>query len=154
MTPGDAALPITFGDLMDFPRDPIACMRRLMRTHGDIAALDDGEQRIIFAFGPEYNRTIQCDPRFHSRFFAIRGPKKSAQRRTTCGLLNMDGEAHRKHRRIVMTPFAKRVLPSYHEPVSSLITELLDSWSVGEVRDLHKDMTAFMLRVTSAILFG
>jgi cytochrome P450 len=154
MSATDAALPISYGDLMDFTRDPIACMRRLFRKHGEIAALDDGEQRIVFAFGPEHNRTVQCDPRFHSRFFAIRGPKHSAQRRTTCGLLNMNGDVHRRHRRLVMGPFTKRVIPNYHETVSELIVELLDTWSVGDVRDLHAEMTAFMLRVTSAILFG
>jgi cytochrome P450 len=150
----DAELPVTHGDLMDFTRDPIGLMRRLVSKHGDVAALDDGEQRIVFAFGPEHNRTVQCDPRFHSRFFAIRGPKKSAQRRTTCGLLNMNGDTHRRHRRMAMGPFTRRAIPNYHPTVSSLITELLETWQVGEVRDLHADMTAFMLRVTSAILFG
>ena len=48
MMPTDAALPISFGDLMDFPKDPIGCMRQLFREHGEIAALDDGEQRICF----------------------------------------------------------------------------------------------------------
>lgn len=154
MTPMDSGLPVTHGDLMDFPRDPIRCMRRLMREHGEVAALDDGEQRVVFAFGPENNRFVQCDPRFHSQFFAIRGPKKSAQRRTTCGLLNMNGPTHRRHRRMAMGPFSRRSIPNYHPAVSELISELLDGWEVGQVRDLHADMTAFMLRVTSAILFG
>jgi cytochrome P450 len=154
MTPTDTGLPITHGDLMDFPRDPVACMRRMYRKHGDVSALDDGEQRFYFAFGPELNRFVQCDPRFHSRFFAIRGPKNSAQRRTTCGLLNMNGDTHRRHRRLAMQPFSKRSLPNYHPTVSGLIAELLETWQVGEVRDLHADMTAFMLRVVSAILFG
>jgi len=154
MTPANAGLPISHGDLMEFPRDPIACMRRLFRKHGDVAALEDGDQRVIFVFGPEHNRTVQCDPRFHSRFFSIRGPRNSAQRRTTCGLLNMNGDTHRRHRRLAQQPFAKRSLPSYHPTVSGLISELVDGWRIGEVRDLHADMTAFMLRVVSAILFG
>ena len=154
MNPSDAGSPISYGDLMEFPRDPIACMRRLFRKHGDVAALDDGEQRVYIAFGPEHNHTVQCDPRFHSRFFSIRGPKNSAQRRTTCGLLNMNGDTHRRHRRLAMQPFSKRSLPNYHPTVSGLISDLLDGWRVGEVRDLHADMTAFMLRVVSAMLFG
>ena len=154
MTPTDAALPVTYGDLMDFPRDPIACMRRQFREHGELSVLDDGDQRIVFAFGPENNRFVQCDPRFESRFFAIRGPRNSSQRRTTCGLLNMNGETHRRQRRLVAQPFSKKVIRNYHPTVESLIEELLDTWQVGEVRDLHADMTAYMLRVVSAILFG
>lgn len=154
MTPADAVLPVTYGDLMDFPRDPIACMRRQFHKHGELSILDDGEQKIVFAFGPENNRFVQCDPRFESRFFAIRGPKNSAQRRTTCGLLNMNGETHRRHRRLVSQPFSKRVIPSYHATVATLLDEMLGSWKVGDVRDLHGEMTAYMLRVVSAILFG
>lgn len=150
----DAAMPISIGDLMEFPRDPIGCMRRLYDEHGEVAALDDGEQRLHFAFGPENNRTVQCDPRFHSHFFAIRGSKHSAQRRTTCGLLNMNGEKHRRHRRLAMGPFTKKSLPNYHSIVSTLTSGMLDEWKIGEMRDLHTDMTEFMLRVTSAILFG
>ena len=147
-------LPVTHGDLMDFPRDPVACMRKLYRAHGDAAVLTDGDQKLFFAFGPENNRLVQCDPRFESRFFAIRGPKNSAQRRTTCGLLNMNGETHRRQRRLVAQPFGKKVIPNYHPTVSALVSELIDGWNVGEVRDMHADMTAFMLRVVSAILFG
>lgn len=152
--PTDSGLPITQGDLMSFPRDPIQCMRAIERAHGEISALDDGEQRLHFAFGPENNRIVQCDPRFFSHFFAIRGGKKSAQRRTTCGLLNMNGDTHRRHRRMAMGPFSKRSIPNYHPAVAELIEEMLDDWRIGEVRDLHADMTEFMLRVTSAILFG
>ncbi len=152
--PHAPGLPVTHGDLMDFPRDPIACMRKLYRAHGDAAVLTDGEQKVFFAFGPENNRLVQCDPRFESRFFAIRGPKNSAQRRTTCGLLNMNGETHRRQRRLVAQPFGKKVLPNYHPTVAAHVSELIDGWQVGEVRDLHADMTAFMLRVVSAIVFG
>ena len=152
--PTDSGLPITHGDLMSFPRDPIQCMRAMESAHGEISALDDGEQRLHFAFGPENNRFVQCDPRFFSHFFAIRGGKNSAQRRTTCGLLNMNGETHRRHRRMAMVPFSKRSIPNYHPAVAELIKEMLDGWRIGEVRDLHADMTEFMLRVTSAILFG
>ncbi len=145
---------VSRGDLREFTRDPVACMRRLHRAHGDVAALEHDGQRLVFAFGPENNRFVQCDPRFESRFFAIRGPKNSPQRRTTCGLLNMNGETHRRHRRMVMQPFGKRVVPSYHPTVAALASELIDDWNVGDVRDLHADMTAYMLRVVSAILFG
>ncbi len=154
MNVADAVLPISYGDLMDFPRDPIACMQKQYRAHGELSILDDGQQRIVFAFGPENNRFVQCDPRFESRFFAIRGPKRSAQRRTTCGLLNMNGETHRRHRRLVSQPFSKRVIPNYHATVETLLDELLATWQIGEVRDLHSEMTAYMLRVVSAILFG
>ena len=81
-------------------------MRRLCEEHGRLAALEENRARIVFAFGPEYNQRILSDIKtFHSQFFAIRGPKNSAQRRLTCGLLSMNGEDHKRNRRIVMGPF-------------------------------------------------
>ncbi|MGH7128354.1 MAG: cytochrome P450, partial [Planctomycetaceae bacterium] len=148
-------LPITFGRLMDFPDDPIVCMRRLHETHGDIAGLHEDGQMLVFVFSPEYNQRVLSDAKtFHSRFFSIRGPRRSPHRRLTSGLLSMNGDEHRAHRRMVMSPFAKRALPDHREPVCQLAREMLDDWQPGQVRDLHADMNQFMLRVTSAILFG
>lgn len=150
-----AELPITHGSLVDFPRDPIACMRALYERHGRLAALEENGARIVFAFGPEYNQRILSDTKtFHSQFFAIRGPKNSSQRRLTAGLLSMNGEAHKRNRRIVMGPFQKRSIETYRNSLVGLIEEMLDGWRPGQVRNIFADMTQFMLRVTSSVLFG
>src|SRR5437868_8083572 len=75
-------VPISNGRLLDFARDPRVCMQRLYREHGLIAALEDEGNRLYFVFGPEYNRRLLSDTEtFHARFFALRGPRNSAQRR-------------------------------------------------------------------------
>ncbi|MCA9115197.1 MAG: cytochrome P450 [Planctomycetaceae bacterium] len=148
-------LPVTHGSLLDFPADPGACMEQLQQTHGNLASLKDGSQQIVFVFGPEWNQRVLTDTQtFHSRFFSIRGPRRSAQRRLTCGLLSMNGEEHREHRRIVMQPFQRRAISGYQEATHRLTLDLLNEWKPGQVRDMHQEMTQFMLRVTSAILFG
>jgi cytochrome P450 len=153
--PAQNGLPITHGSLTDFPRDPIACMRSLYERHGHLAALDDNGARIVFAFGPEYNQRILSDTKtFHSQFFAIRGPKNSSQRRLTCGLLSMNGETHKRNRRIVMGPFQKRSIETYRDSLVVLIDQMLDEWRPGQLRNIFADMTQFMLRVTSSVLFG
>lgn len=148
-------LPITYGSLMDFPRDPIACMRRLYDRHGRLAVFEEKGARIVFAFGPEHNQRILSDPQgFHSRFFAIRGPKHSAQRRLTCGLLSMNGEEHKRNRRIVMGPFQKRAIELYRDALVEQIEDTIAAWRPGQLRNVSADMTQFMLRVTSNLLFG
>ena len=151
-----STLPVTRGDLREFPADPAGCMMRLHREHGPLAQLrgDDG-MALTFAFDPEHNRTVLSDgKRFHSKFFAVRGSRKSAQRRVTSGLLTMNGRDHKRHRRMVMEPFAKKVIPQYHEALSGLTGELLDGWTAGETVDVHAEMNAYMRKLTSAILFG
>lgn len=148
-------LPITEGSLLEFPRDPIACMRRLYCRHGDVAALQEGQQQIVFSFSPRFNQQVLTETEiFHSRFFSIRGPKNSAQRRLTCGLLSMNGSDHRRHRRMVMGPFSKKSIEGYAPSLGELTEEMLADWAPGQVRNIFPDMTRLMLRITSTILFG
>jgi len=148
-------LPITKGRIADFAADPAICMRKLWTTHGEVAALEEGNHRLYFVFGPTYTRQVLSDSqRFHSQFFAIRGPRKSAQRRVTSGLLTMNGETHKQHRRVVMGPFQKRSISAYHQTVVEVARDATEDWKAGQVRDLASDMTQYMLRLTSSILFG
>jgi cytochrome P450 len=153
MTPD--ILPISQGRLADFTDDPVACMRRLHRTHGSLAVLEEDRQRLVFAFGPRYVQQILGDTHtYHARFFAVRGSKKSPQRRLTCGILSMNGEEHKRHRRLVMGPFQKTSVLNYRDGLSNLAERMVARWQEGEVRDVHRDMTEYMLRVTSNLLFG
>jgi cytochrome P450 len=148
-------LPVTFGEIADFARDPYACMQRLWQEHGEVSALQEGDQRVYFVFGPDFNRQVLTDTqRFHSRFFAIRGPKNSPQRRLTSGLLSMNGEQHKQHRRLVQEPFQKRAIVGYHDAVLGVSEEMTRQWSPGATLDINEEMTRYMLRLTSLIVFG
>jgi len=150
-----ADLPVTQGRLLDFPDDPFTCMRQLHQFHGNIAGLEEEGQRLIFVFGPHYNQQVLSDAKaFHSRFFALRGPKNSAQRRLTCGLLTMNGDEHKRHRRMVSEPFQKKSIEKYRDALAALVHQMLEEWKAGQVRNIFRDMTQYMLRVTSSILFG
>jgi len=147
-------LPV-MGGLREFPADPIACMQRLYNRFGTLAALEDEGQRVIFAFGPEHNRRLLSDTdSFHARFFAIRGPRNSAQRRLTNALLSMNGAEHKRHRRLVMGPFQKASVEGYRDALTALAEEMVGAWKPSEIRDIFDDMTHYMLRVASSVLFG
>ncbi|MCA9056500.1 MAG: cytochrome P450, partial [Planctomycetaceae bacterium] len=148
-------LPVMLGRIEDFARDPVAIMRNLWARHGEVAALQEDTQRLYFVFGPQYVRQVLSDEtRFHSQFFAVRGGRKSAQRRVTSGLLTMNGDMHRQHRRLVMGPFQKKSIVGYHDVVAEVAREMLAEWRPGQIRDLNVDMTHYMLRLTSRIVFG
>jgi cytochrome P450 len=146
---------VTRGRLLDFADDAVACMRRLHRSHGNIATLVEDDQRLVFVFGPEYNQRVLSDTEtFHARFFALRGPRDSAQRRLTSGLLSMNGEEHKRHRRLVMGPFQKKSIAAYRDGLVGLAEQMVADWKPGQVRDVFRDMTRYMLGVTSHLLFG
>jgi cytochrome P450 len=148
-------LPISRIDFAEFSRDLLGNFRRLHQTHGPIAAIEEAGQRVVFLFSPEYNQQVLSDTeRFHARFFTIRGPRRSAQRRCTSGLLAMNGDQHRRNRRIVKEPFGLRAISNYGGMISRLTDELLATWRPGDVRDIAEEMRQYMLRVTSTVLFG
>lgn len=149
------SLPIEPGSMTEFAADPIAMMRTLHEKHGEIVALQEESQKVYFVFGQEYNQQVLSNAAdFHSRFFAIRGSKKSPQRRLTAGLLSMNGEAHKQHRRMVKSPFSRRAISSYCESIADFCDDLLTCWQPGDTIDLNAEMTRYMLHVTSSILFG
>ena len=152
----DNDLPVTRCSMLKFAEDPIVMMKELYHQHGEVSAIQDDAFRIYFAFGQKYNQQILSDhEHYHSRFFAIRGGKKSAQRRLTLGLLSMNGEQHKRHRRMVKEPFSKKTIMSYRDDIAYLAEELVSSkWNPGQTIDLNAEMTHYMLRVVSGILFG
>jgi len=155
LTLHDPGMPLTYGPLMQFADDPIACMKRLNREHGDLAVLEENDQRLVFVFSPELNREVLSNAQvFESRFFAVRGNRNSAQRRVTSGLLSQNGSEHRDARRMMKDVFAKKILPGYHKTICQIACELTDNWTAGETCDLNFEMVQFMLKMTAALLFG
>jgi cytochrome P450 len=142
------------GDLPQFLHDPVGCMARLHAQHGDAVFFRKGAGLFLIIFAPEYNRQVLCQPEtFHivSRF---PGPKNSSQRRFGRGLFSLNGEEHQQHRRLLMPPFRKGALPSYHDALVDLVEERLATWVPGQVIDLIAEMKEFTLRMTTRLLFG
>lgn len=151
----DSGSPVTHAPLMQFADDPIACMRQLNREHGDLAVLEENDQRLVFVFSPELNREVLSNSQvFESRFFAVRGNRNSSQRRVTSGLLSQNGTEHRDSRRMMMDVFTKKILPGYHQTISQIACEMTDKWNAGDACDLNSEMVQFMLKMTAALLFG
>jgi len=147
--------PVAHVDLGEFSRDLLHRIRALHDEFGPLAVIQDGGQRVAFLFSPELNQQVLSDTnRFQARFFAIRGPKNSAQRRLTGGLLSMNGQQHRRNRRLVKEPFSRRAISTYTKTIARLTDEMLATWRPGEVRDVAEEMRRYMLQVTSTLLFG
>jgi cytochrome P450 len=147
--------PVAQVDLGEFSRDLFHNIRALHDEFGPLGIIQDGGQRVAFLFSPELNQQVLSDTtRYQARFFAIRGPKNSAQRRLTGGLLSMNGQQHRRNRRLVKEPFSRRAISTYSEAILRLTDEMLATWRPGEERDVAEEMRRYMLQVTSTLLFG
>lgn len=128
---------------------------RLHGQYGPVAAIEDQGQRLVMLFDPQLNHQVLRDTDTYAvRFFPIRGPKQSSQRRLTCGLLGMNGEQHARNRRILKESFSLKAIAGYRTVIEQLTDQWLDTWSVGSTIDLADEMTRYMLAVTSSLLFG
>jgi len=135
--------------------DPLREMLVLERQWGDYACWQDGDARLYFAFGPAANKQVLCDTEtFHACFCPLRGPKQSAQRRVTHGLLSMNGEQHKQHRRMLGVPFQRPALAGYQPAFAATAAAMLDAWQTDEVRDVAVDMNRLLLAITGKLLFG
>lgn len=151
----DPTLPVTQGSLAEFSRDVIGGLQRLHAEHGPIAALEDGSQRVVFSFDPSINKQVLSDTSsFEARFFAVRGPKRSSQRRVSCGLLAMNGDQWKRNRRLLKEPFGLKQIAAYRPEIRRLAEETAAGWKIGDRIDFNAEMVRHMLRVTSTLLFG
>ena len=74
--------------------------------------------------------------------------------RTLTGLFHVNGDEHRRHRRLLQPAFNKTRIDAYRDDMVALTSRVLDEWKVGEERDIHEDLTELTLRIATKTLFG
>jgi cytochrome P450 len=144
-----------------FFRDPISCMREAYRKNGALTILgpvlphEKNRRLNVLSVGPEYNRQVLNDPElFRTTGQTLRGPDDSAQRRVRFGLTRMQGPTHKRQRKLVMPPFHKKAVESYHDLMVGTAEALLQDWRAGTVRNLYREMRHVSLRLASSVLFS
>ncbi|MCA9704657.1 MAG: cytochrome P450 [Myxococcales bacterium] len=70
------------------------------------------------------------------------------------GLLTADGEAWKRHRRMIQPAFHRSRLSDYAEVMIDETERTIAAWSDGEVRDIAREMVELTLRVVSRTLFS
>ena len=74
--------------------------------------------------------------------------------RTLTGLFHVNGDEHRRHRRLLQPAFNKTRIDAYRDDMVALTNRMLEEWRVGQERDVHADMTELTLRIATKTLFG
>ena len=69
------------------------------------------------------------------------------------GLLTAEGDEWLRHRRMASPAFHRERVRGYGETMARYAQESVDSWTDGEVIDLHDEMTALTLRIVARTLF-
>ena len=136
--------------MREYGADPIGAMRRWRDEHGDFVPIRFGPFPAHMAYGPAEIQEVLVDRAADFR--------KSFGTRMLIpllgnGLLTADGDEWLRHRRLASPAFHRERVEGYGRTMSTYAQDLVDSWTDGEVLDLHDEMTALTLRIVARTLF-
>lgn len=155
--PGPSGLPLgKLGATIRFFGDPIKVLRDLSANYGPVATVTKGTSAIVCLFGPELNRAVLSNP---SQFqndaeLPVRVPAGSSLQRLTGFLVGMNGEGHRRLRRIMTPMFSPRMLEYHRTNIVVAAKRGLREWRPGAEADLSALTADLALRVAFRCLFG
>lgn len=163
----------TGGALLPWAKDPLGHASRLFDTYGDVVALvrgggmrhispDGACPGTVLVRGPEHTRTVTL---MHEAFAKeqLTGALDPGAQRTArqaglgsfgAGLFAVNGDEHKKHRRLLGGAFSKRRLCDYAAIMVAEAEAELASWKEGQVRDVAVDMRRLTSSVVTRTLFG
>ena len=133
--PGYRPIPLIGGraNLLRFFSDPIGHLLRLERRYGSVAALTAGDPSFVCAFGAEHNHAVLSDPASFRNFVQVPFPvpADSAASRVFKGIMSMNGDEHRRHRRLLQPLLGKAAVASYAADIVGVTDRFCDRWSGG-----------------------
>jgi cytochrome P450 len=134
-------------------RNPLRMMTDLGRWPGDMVVLKIGKHSIVIIKSPElvHDLLVSNAARIakgrtaeRKRFFVFLGD----------GLLNSEGESHRRQRRLMLPAFHRNRLAGYGESMVRTANAAISTWREGETRDVTAEMMKLTLSVVGNTLFS
>ena len=127
--------------VLRFGLDPIGEMGRIRARHGaltEFSFYQSGKtRRYVLAVGSRYNKRVLSDPAtFQSVGIMLPGPRQSAQRRISRGLLGPPGPNHAHYRRMMLAPLRRAAVDRMAAKISHIVEQEASGWPQGAPIDL------------------
>lgn len=146
--PGPQGLPY-LGSLPAYRRDAAQFLTRTRYEHGPMAKLRMGPYTFTLATGPAAvqhvlikNKGNYCRGQLYKQFELVMGR----------GLLTMDDDEWRPHRRVMQPAFLRSALAGYFPSVRERTEQLLTRWENHALEGTPVDLVAECLRLASAVI--
>ncbi len=144
-------VPKALFELLD---DPVGVAMRL-RERGDVVALIDRSPAVVFAFGADRNREVLSNLAvFRHDETLFRGPPGSAMDKMRFSSITINGEVHKRHRKLMQPAFQKSALDGYADAIVSVTKTMLDRWKLGEVNEVDDLCRAAAMAMALRTLYG
>lgn len=136
----------------DFARDPLPLLLDAYRRFGSVFSMRILHASGVFMLGPEANHYITVS---HAENFRWRdGSMGDLMPLLGDGMLTIDGDYHRRARRIVLPAFHRDRLLAAVGTMTAETERAIAGWRLGEEVDLYHWARALALRVAMRALFG
>ncbi len=146
--PNDLNLERTFR----FVRDPLKILLPLYQEHGPIFSMRIFHGRVVMMLGPEANHYMTVS--HASNFNWRQGSMGDLIPLLGDGLLTIDGDYHRRARRIMLPAFHRERIAASHDTMVEETLKALEGWESGDVLDVYHWARRLTLRVAMRALFG
>jgi cytochrome P450 len=135
-----------------FVRDPLPILLPLYQQYGPIFSARVFHGRVVFMLGPAANHfiTVSNADKFHWRT----GSMGDLVPLLGDGLLTIDGDYHRRARRIMLPAFHRERIVAAHDTMVEETLQALDGWSGEAVVDIYHWARRLTLRIAMRALFG
>lgn len=144
------------GNLLRFFGDPAGTLLRLHREHGEVVALTERDPAWVALAGAAHVQRVLSDARAFHNFseIPIPAPKDSSPHRLNVALTAMNGETHRRNRRLMMPAFARPAVQGYRDLTVEVAERVMARWRPGETADAHARMVELAMCVAMQSLYG
>ncbi len=140
-------------DSLEFMRDPYGFLEAKRRAHGDVFASSLGSHGVyVFVGDPDLIEQLQKAPPY-----TFRGDGGNALLSPLFGsksLLLLDGQAHRRERKLLRPAFHRRSVQSFGDSIREHTLARIDQWDLDAPIELRAELQHIALHVIIEILFG
>jgi cytochrome P450 len=135
-----------------FVREPLPILLRAYHEYGPIFSIRVFHGRVVMMLGPEANHFMTVS---HPHLFQWReGSMGDLIPLLGDGLLTIDGDYHRRARRIMLPAFHRERIAASHATMIEETERALDGWRDGDVIDVYHWARRLTLRIAMRALFG
>src|ERR1700751_4516420 len=148
--PGDTSFSI--GRTRRFAERPLPVLLDAYERYGPVFTMRIFHGNSVFMIGPEPNHYMTVS---HASNFSWReGHMGALTPLLGDGLLTIDGEFHRRSRRIMLPAFHHEAIAAALQTMNAEIDRALDRWNDGALIDVYYATRRLALRIAMRALFG
>jgi cytochrome P450 len=133
-----------------FQFPPIQFLAERAERYGDIFTFRVGTQRAYFVKNPDLIREVLVTKQanFHKEDFLARGKFFLGE-----SLLTIEGEAHRRQRRLMQPAFHRERIDNYGKMMTKIAERAVERWQADETLDMFVEMMSVTLGIVAKTLF-